>query len=93
MLPQVIPLFRNSDPVAFLDSYLLEIKIILTHHLAQKTCPIILKILHYKPAHQNLCIFINFPSNVKVHVICACIYSFNINHRHFQVIGTSCTLK
>ena len=62
MLQQVIPVFRNSNPaVAFLDSYLLEIKIILTHHLAQKTCLIILKILHYKPAYQNECIFINFP--------------------------------
>ena len=53
MLQKVSPVFRNSDPVAFLDSYLLEIKIILTHHLAQKTCLIILKILHYKPAYQN----------------------------------------
>ena len=56
LLQKVSPVFRNSDPVAFLDSYLLEIKIILTHHLAQKTCLIILKILHYKPAYQNLCI-------------------------------------
>ena len=39
MLPQIIPVFRNSDPVAFYDSYLIEIKIILTHHLARKNMP------------------------------------------------------
>ena len=39
MLPQIIPVFRNSDPVAFYDSYLIEIKIILTHHLAHKNMP------------------------------------------------------
>ena len=39
MLPQIIHVFRNSDPVAFYDSYLIEIKIILTHHLAHKNMP------------------------------------------------------
>ena len=39
ILPQIIPAFRNSDPVAFFDSYLMEIKIILTHHLAHKNMP------------------------------------------------------
>ena len=79
MLQKVIPVFRNPDPVAFLDSCLLEIKIIWTHHLAQKTCLIIHNILHYKPACQNLCIFINIPSNVKVHKIITCnlcLYGF-----------------
>ena len=78
MLQQGIPVFRNSGPAASLDSYLLEIKIILTYHLAQKTCLKILKILYYNPSCKNLCTYTNFPLHVLVNniiIFYLCLYS------------------